>query len=168
MLSEVLRGLLWGQSGQPPSLVETLCRIRFDGLCGSKMVVMPDSYYYHRYGHESYWARDSKKGKISLTALQIIIPYSDLLSEQDVNFIMSKNGRTTWFENLLKHPIRLHDGTRGKSGHIIGESKSDSIYEARNKGKKFRVGCVGAFANKFFPNNFLTNAKRIYWRVKSL
>jgi glycosyltransferase involved in cell wall biosynthesis len=95
---------------------------------GSKMVVMPDSYYYHRYGHESYWVRDSKKGKISLTALQIIIPYLDLLSAQDVNFIMGKKERTTWFENLLKHPVRLHDGTRGMSGHVVEESISDSNY----------------------------------------
>lgn len=29
---------------------------------GSKFVVMPDSYYFHRYGHDSLYVRESKKG----------------------------------------------------------------------------------------------------------
>jgi glycosyltransferase involved in cell wall biosynthesis len=83
---------------------------------GSKMLVMPDSYYYHRYGHESYWVRFSKSGKPSLTALQILLPFLDMLDQRDVDYIMSRRGRYDWFRNLEKHPIKLKTGERGKSG----------------------------------------------------
>ena len=85
----------------------------------SKMAVMPESYYYHRYGHESYWIREAKKGKVSLNALQIIIPYLDLLSEKDVDYIMSKKGRANWFENLGERPIRLKDNSSGINGRMV-------------------------------------------------
>lgn len=75
---------------------------------GMKMVVMPNSFYYHRYGHESYWVRESKKNKISLTAIQLLVPFFDLLNENDIKYITSKKFRYTWFENLEKHPIRVY------------------------------------------------------------
>jgi glycosyltransferase involved in cell wall biosynthesis len=85
---------------------------------GSKMIAMPNSYYYHRYGHESYWVRDSKsKGKISTAALEIILPYIDLILEDDVNFLF--NTKSSWFENLENRPIRLKDYSKGKKGEVI-------------------------------------------------
>lgn len=75
---------------------------------GSTMKSMPDSYYLHRYGYESYWVRDSKiKGKISLSALQMLIPFFYLIKERDINYMMGRWGRYKWFENLEKRPIRL-------------------------------------------------------------
>jgi glycosyltransferase involved in cell wall biosynthesis len=74
---------------------------------GSKMIVMDNSWYYHRYGYESYWVRESKKGITSLIAIQILIPFLGLISEEDVEYIFSKEGRYNWFENLKIHPIRL-------------------------------------------------------------
>ncbi len=82
---------------------------------GSKMVVMPKSYYYHRHGHESYWVRESKKGKISLTAIQIVIPFLDLLTDEDVDYIMSRRARYSWFEALEKRPIQIKSGDFGSS-----------------------------------------------------
>lgn len=74
---------------------------------GTKMVVMPNSFYYHRHGLESYWIRECKKGKTDLTALQLLIPYLDLISETDVDYIFSREGRNSWFLNLERRPIRL-------------------------------------------------------------
>jgi glycosyltransferase involved in cell wall biosynthesis len=74
---------------------------------GTKMVVMPHSFYYHRQGIESYWIRESRKGKTSLTALQLLIPHLDLISESDVDYIFSPAGRNVWFQNLDSRPIRL-------------------------------------------------------------
>lgn len=86
------------------------------GFCqaatGSKIMVMPDSFYYHRHGHNSYWRREYKKGKVSLEALKILIPFLDLIDERDVNYIMGPNGRYVWFDKLGKHPLRLCKGKK--------------------------------------------------------
>ncbi|WP_378953188.1 glycosyltransferase family 2 protein [Pelosinus sp. sgz500959] len=77
---------------------------------GSKMVSMPDSYYLHRYGHESYWVRESKLGKISQINLEILRPYLDLIMDEDVDYIQSTEGRINWFDHLSMRPIRLKSG----------------------------------------------------------
>lgn len=92
---------------------------------GSKMMVMPDSYYYHRYGHESNWVRWSKRGKTSLTALQVLLPFLDMLDQKDVDYIMSRKGRYDWFENLEKHPIRLKSGDSGSTGFTTNKKSSN-------------------------------------------
>jgi glycosyltransferase involved in cell wall biosynthesis len=86
---------------------------------GSSIAIMPDLHYYHRYGHESYWIRDLKKGKVSLTATQILIPFLDLIDEKDVNFLMGEKGRYTWFKNLKKRHIRLKSGDIGNDGKAV-------------------------------------------------
>lgn len=90
---------------------------------GSKMVVLPDSFYYHRYGHESYWVRDAKKGETSSKALQIITPYLDLLEDQDVEYITGERGRCVWLEQLKQRPLKLKTGDEGRCGMIIHPPK---------------------------------------------
>lgn len=98
---------------------------------GSKMMIMPDSYYYHRHGHNSYWNREHKKSIVSLEVLKVLIPFLDLIDERDVNYIMGPRGRYIWFERLAKHPLRLVKKPKklsffNKFGHldlIIGSCK---------------------------------------------
>lgn len=74
---------------------------------GFKMVVLKDSYYYHRYGMgDSYWVAFAKKYNPSLMALSVLAPYLDRINNDDVKYILN-SGRHTWFENLDKHPIKL-------------------------------------------------------------
>lgn len=98
---------------------------------GSKMVVMSDSYYYHRYGHESYWVRDSKKNKTSLTAIQILIPFIDLINEKDADYIMSRAGRYDWLEHVDKHPVRIKSFPAGKTGFVVN-LHDDSAFAHKN------------------------------------
>lgn len=107
---------------------------------GSKMVVMPESYYYHRYGHESYWVRESKKGKISMTATKILIPFIDLINDIDVDYIMSRRGRNSWFTDLKKHPIRLKSGDSGSSG--ITTSKTQTVFQKIITNTKYLISRV--------------------------
>lgn len=108
---------------------------------GSKMMVMSDSHYFHRYGHESYWVRDSKIGKISIIALQIIVPYIDLFLEKDIRLMFLKNYRNFWFENLDRKPIRLKDNSTGKKGELIYFlSKKDSIVTVLKYKKYLQIG----------------------------
>jgi hypothetical protein len=83
---------------------------------GAKMVVMPESFYFHRHGHDSYWVREARKGNASLKVLQILLSFLDMFDQEDVDYIMSRKGRYDWFENLERHPIKLKTGERGKSG----------------------------------------------------
>lgn len=83
---------------------------------GHKMVVLSDTGYLHRHGHESYWVRESKSGKNSLTALQILIPFIDQLKSSSVNYAMGPRGRNTWFENMECIPLRTKTGRKGVGG----------------------------------------------------
>jgi hypothetical protein len=89
---------------------------------GQKICVMPQSFYYHRHGHESYWIRGFRKGGPSLVALQILMPFLAHILEEDVDYMMSCAGRYDWFENLDRRPIRLRTGRRGETGVIAHQS----------------------------------------------
>ena len=77
---------------------------------GSKMVTMPNSYYYHRQGIESYYVRFSKKQNLSLTFFEIIAPFSHLIFDYDWEYICGK-GKETWYDNIPVRPINLKTKT---------------------------------------------------------
>ena len=83
---------------------------------GSKMVTMKNSFYYHRAGHESAFIRDKDKIKPSLLALSVLVNFLDLIEEEDVDYIMSKEYRYSWFDNLEKRPLKLKNSTIGVNG----------------------------------------------------
>jgi len=62
--------------------------------------------------------RYSGERRVSLTALQVVLPFLDLLNDEDVDYIMSRNGRYTWVEQLQKRPIRVKSLAVGQSGTI--------------------------------------------------
>ena len=101
----------WIRAGRYNESVGGACDSWAFGFCqlatGSKMISMPHSFYYHRYGYQSAYVRDSKAKNISLTRLQIILPHLHLFEDKDISYIMSEKGRYSWFDNLEKHPIRL-------------------------------------------------------------
>jgi len=84
----------------------------------SKMMVMPNSHYYHRYGYDSTYMREERKGNLSLIAFQILIPFLNLIAEDDLKYLQSEYGRTTWFQNLDERPIKLKNMELGTSGTI--------------------------------------------------
>lgn len=99
---------------------------------GQKVTVMPDSFYYHRYGHDSYWVRDFRKGCPSIVALQILMPFLDQIHKEDIDYIMSSAGRYDWFENLDRHPIRLKTGNVGQAGVIAHKRMISRLGAARS------------------------------------
>jgi len=99
-------------------------------VSGSKFVVMPDSYYYHRYGHNSLYIRESKdEYHSSLVATKMIKPFFHLLHPEDVAYIKSAHGSKHWFENLTNHQIRVKNCRLGEPGRIE--------YTKLTTGKKF-------------------------------
>ncbi|MFA5889093.1 MAG: glycosyltransferase [Candidatus Paceibacterota bacterium] len=79
---------------------------------GTKMYILPNSFYFHRRGHVSYTVREAKEGKTSLTALQLLLPYFEFLSKRSIRYVMGR-GKYTWFENLDKKPLKLAKSRHG-------------------------------------------------------
>lgn len=74
---------------------------------GSTIYVLPDSYYNHRYGHDSYSVRWAAGKNYSLIALSLLIPFLDQIDTGDIDYLFSKRGRLMWLTRLEQRPIRV-------------------------------------------------------------
>ncbi|MFA7192126.1 MAG: FkbM family methyltransferase [Candidatus Paceibacterota bacterium] len=61
----------------------------------AKMIIVPNTYYFHRHGHQSYWIRYSKNSQLSNVAYQIIKQYEEKINPKILKFI--KNNPYEWF-----------------------------------------------------------------------
>jgi len=86
---------------------------------GSKFVIMPDSFYYHRHGHSSLFVREAKLMNENLMAGKMIESFMSLISDDDAAYIKSEAGARSWFTNLSRRPIRLKTGEAGKTGRVV-------------------------------------------------
>jgi glycosyltransferase involved in cell wall biosynthesis len=88
---------------------------------GSKMRTLPNSYYFHKTGHESAWVRGMEESNVALVALQVIIPFLHLIQEKDVDYILSRKHRYSWFLKLKEHPLKLKSTykTSGPASNVI-------------------------------------------------
>ena len=85
---------------------------------GSKMITMPNSFYFHRYGHNSQWGDNIEKINVSLSALTVLTPFLDLIDKDDIEYIFSRGGRYNWFQNLSKRPLKTVTGKMGETGKV--------------------------------------------------
>lgn len=93
----------------------------------SKLVVLENSYYFHRYGTgDSLFVRESKKKNEGLImATRMIINFTGLIDEEDVNYI--KSGEN-WFDNLSNRPIKLKTGELGYTGYKIIFKQKNQLF----------------------------------------
>lgn len=92
---------------------------------GSKMVVMPNSYYFHRYSHRSLYMRESKKTNESIeVSNKFIEPFLYLFDDKTRKYI---SGNPNWFENLGEKPLYPKDGSIGKTGKLVYTSRIKNI-----------------------------------------
>lgn len=87
---------------------------------GSSMITLPNSWYYHRAGYRSTYVRHARKRNLSLVALEILIPFLDLVEDADIEYIMGQEGRYTWFESLSQRPLRVKGYGAGTNGKVVG------------------------------------------------
>lgn len=85
---------------------------------GTKLMILPDSFYYHRYGYDSTYPKEAAQRNLSLIALQAMIPILHLIEPVDADYIMSRKGRYKWHEQLRERPIRLRGQAPGQTGHV--------------------------------------------------
>jgi GT2 family glycosyltransferase len=108
----------WLRAGGYPTFADALDAWGF-GLrqigCGARMLTMRNTYYLHRWGHESYWIRWSRKStkERSAVALELLAPFLELLSSGSKEWLASEE---KWFEALPEHPLLLKSGERGIDG----------------------------------------------------
>lgn len=103
---------------------------------GSKMMAMPNTFYFHQYrnehGYESTYVKGVRTGKISsLSALQIMIPLLCLLERKSANYIMSEKGRNIWFDRLSKKPIKVRFNNNTEYDNYIQKNISIESYIAK-------------------------------------
>ena len=89
---------------------------------GTKMIIMPNSFYFHRCGYESNYIHYTKKGVNGhLLRFDALEPFFRLIEERDVEYI--KNNQNTWFSDLNIHPIKIKNEKYGKNGRIVQNFK---------------------------------------------
>ena len=129
----------WGRAGGYPETVGALDAWGFalrTLATGSKITVLPNSFYFHRYGHDSYWVRHNTNGTIDQAATNLIEPYLDMLAPADARYVLSAKGRKSWFSRLRSRPLRL----RGFGNYI------EPLLWAFNKSS--RMGCKVVHINQ--------------------
>jgi glycosyltransferase involved in cell wall biosynthesis len=92
--------------------------------CGAKFAIMPNSFYYHRHGTgRSLFIEESKITNGNFLTTKMIKPFLYLIENEDVKYIMSREGRMSWFSNLYKIPIRVKGEKKGRTGIVIYSKK---------------------------------------------
>ena len=98
----------WVRAGGYPEFARTYEAVGFGWrqvATGAKIVVMPKSFYFHRYGYASNWVREGGPRQASRLLLKVLRPFFDLLIPEDVEYIMSHKDQ--WYADLRKRPIRV-------------------------------------------------------------
>lgn len=80
---------------------------------GTDIYTLPQSYYNHRFGIESYWIRYNKADKARHDALAILEPFYNLIDPESLNYI--KNS-PAWFFELNDKPVKLSNNPVGRNG----------------------------------------------------
>ncbi len=106
----------WEKAGGYPEKVGALDAWGFglkQLLTGSSIMILNNTGYYHRYGHSSYWVRESKSKSFSKKAKLIIEPFLNKIFKDDIEYIENSSN---WFEELKNKPIRDNNGLIGQDG----------------------------------------------------
>jgi glycosyltransferase involved in cell wall biosynthesis len=71
---------------------------------GARLGILPGFGYRHRFGHESYWVRQSKATGFSVLAGRLVEPWADRLPAA-ARYRLYQKRETTWFETLPARPL---------------------------------------------------------------
>jgi len=74
---------------------------------GSEMHVLPGSHYFHRFGYDSYYVRESRLRSGGIQALRVLMPFLHRLEEEDEDYLLSRDGHRRWMDELAERPLRL-------------------------------------------------------------
>jgi glycosyltransferase involved in cell wall biosynthesis len=84
---------------------------------GAKFLVVPNTFYFHRYSHKSLFMREnSKKGESIRVTNMFIESAMSLLDEKTQEYIRNN---PNWFDLMDKIPLKLKNESMGKNGKIF-------------------------------------------------
>jgi glycosyltransferase involved in cell wall biosynthesis len=84
---------------------------------GAKFIVVPNTFYFHRYSHQSLFvSENSKKGAGAEVTNKFIVHALELLDEKTKTYIKAT---PDWLDLMRKQPLYLKDGSLGKNGKIV-------------------------------------------------
>ena len=78
-------------------------------ITGAKMVVLKDTFYYHRLDYaNSYWMRDAEANlwSVSVKATYALLPFFERIDEQFLSYMLGE-GKYIWFYQLKSKPLKL-------------------------------------------------------------
>jgi len=100
-------------------------------ITGAKMIVLKDTFYYHRLNYaSSYWMQDAEANlwSVSIKATYALFPFFDIIDEGFIKYMLGK-GKYTWFYNLKKIPLKLVSKEEKNEFYIKLQQKTgDFIY----------------------------------------
>lgn len=99
-------------------------------ITGAKMMVLKDSFYYHRLSENSYWMRENEAHlwSVSLKASYALFPFFDVIDEFFIQYMLGE-GRYTWFYNLKKKPLKLVEKETKKEFYAkLNQKTRDFVY----------------------------------------
>jgi len=97
----------WEQAGGYPEDAGALDAWGFglrQAATGARLGILPGLGYRHRWGHESYWVRQSKETGFSALAARLVEPWAERLPAAARHRLYEKR-ETTWFETLPARPL---------------------------------------------------------------
>jgi glycosyltransferase involved in cell wall biosynthesis len=97
----------------------------------AKILVIPNTFYYHRHSHESLFIRESKKANQEIEITNKFIEHIfDLLNEETQKYVRNN---PEWFCKLNKKPLVIKGSQAGQDGNIVYMSKiKNFIHKIRN------------------------------------
>jgi glycosyltransferase involved in cell wall biosynthesis len=91
----------------------------------AKFIVVPDTFYFHRYSHQSLFvSENSKKGESESVTNKFITPALELLDDKSQVYVKNT---PNWFNHLDKKPLYLKDEPLGKNGKLVYTSPIKQI-----------------------------------------
>ena len=102
-------------------------------ITGAKMMVLKDTFYYHRLSNEnSYWMRDAEANlwSVSPKISYALFPFFDKIDEVFLDYMLG-NGRYTWYHNLKNKNLKLVDAESKKDFYLNLQKKVASTIYAK-------------------------------------
>jgi glycosyltransferase involved in cell wall biosynthesis len=99
-------------------------------ITGAKVMVLEDTFYYHRLSENSYWMRDLERHlwSVSIKAMYGLFPFFDRIDETFLNYMLGK-GKYIWFYNLKNKPMKLvESGSKKDFYSKLNQKTRDFVY----------------------------------------
>lgn len=83
-------------------------------ISGSRLVTLPDTYYFHRWDYDSTYRRNEHKQNLYLSYISLLLPHIHLFYKQDIIRLLKKPYTRDY--EFYRLPLRVRNSKRGING----------------------------------------------------